>query len=115
MGIQKTLSDSSSSTNFLLQAASSSTNKNKNTNDKAVHGKVKVKYPNQDEMEVEADAYVSELRSEIKRLREEMLASQKANKQQHDNQDLLSYIRSLPPKEMRQLTHVSEDILTAMK
>merc|ERR1712157_345315 len=48
-----------------------------NKHDKVVHGKVKVKYPNQDEMEVEADAYVSELRSEIKRLREEMLASQK--------------------------------------
>jgi len=31
------------------------------------------------------------------------------------DQDLLSYVLSLPPTEMKQLTNVSQDVLTAMK
>ena len=39
----------------------------------------------------------------------------RAHEKIKQDQDLLSYIRSLPPTEMKQLTNVSQDVLTAMK
>lgn len=75
-----------------------------------IKGKLNVKYAKH-EIDVDAESYVSELKSEIKRLREEMLAHQKIKQ----DQDLLSYVRSLPPTEMNQLTNVSQDVITAMK
>ena len=53
-------------------------------------------------LEVDADSYVSELQSEIKQLRKEMLAHEKMKQ----DQDLLSHIRSLPPTEMKQVTNM---------
>merc|ERR1712151_882394 len=99
---------------FLLQAAADLSEELHDENDDDIDGKIKgkinVKFAKH-EMEVDAESYVSELRSEIKRLREEMLAHQKIKQ----DQDLLSYVRSLPPNEMSQLTNVSQDVLTAMK
>merc|ERR1712157_547850 len=83
-------------------AISKSAQKQLDSADNNVRGKVKV-----NEIEVDADSYVSELRTEIKKLKEELMAS--------PDKDLLSYIRSMPPTEMRELTNVSENVLTAMK
>ena len=81
------------------------------SNNSNLNGKIKGKVTINKVLEVDANSYVSELRSEIKRLREEMMAHEKIKQ----DQDLLSYIRSLPPTEMKQLTNVSQDVLTAMK
>ena len=67
------------------------------------------------EMEVDAAAYMSELRSEVSKLRDELMI---ARKEQDDvvRRDLLMYIRTLPPKELQSLTNtMSQDVLIAMK
>ena len=92
----------------LLLPSSDNDNDDDNYN---LNGKIKGKVTINKVLEVDADSYVSELRSEIKRLREEMLAHEKIKQ----DEDLLSYIRSLPTNEMKQLTNVSQDVLAAMK
>jgi Protein of unknown function (DUF760) len=67
------------------------------------------------EMEVDAAAYMSELRSEVSKLRDELMI---ARKEQEDviRRDLLMYIRTLPPQELQSLTNtMSQDVLIAMK
>lgn len=67
------------------------------------------------EMEVDAEAYMSELRSEVSKLRDELMI---ARKEQDDvvRRDLLTYIRTLPPQELQSLTNtMSQDVLIAMK
>jgi len=67
------------------------------------------------EVEVDAAAYMSELRSEVNRLRQE-LTIRKEEKEEAVRKDLLAYIRTLPEQEMRQLTGtISPDVLEAMK
>lgn len=67
------------------------------------------------ELEVDAAAYMSELRSEVEQLRDELMITRKA-KEEALRKDLLTYIRTLPPQELRGLTStVSEDVLVAMK
>lgn len=66
-------------------------------------------------MEVDAAAYMSELRSEVSKLRDELMI---ARKEQDDvvRRDLLMYIRTLPPQELQSLTNtMSQDVLIAMK
>jgi hypothetical protein len=66
-------------------------------------------------IEVDADAYVSELRQEVEQLRSELMVSRK-EKEETLRKDLLLYIRTLPEKELRDLTNtMSQDVLVAMK
>jgi len=67
------------------------------------------------EMEVDAAAYMSELRSEVKQLRDELQRTQQY-KDDAIRKDLLLYIRTLPEKELRSLTStMSQDVLVSMK
>ena len=67
------------------------------------------------EVEVDADAYMSELRDEVNRLREE-LSSVREAKEEAIRQDLLAYIRTLPAQQMQSLTNtISEDVMSAMR
>eukprot|EP00815_Leptocylindrus_aporus_P007813 CAMPEP_0116062200 /NCGR_PEP_ID=MMETSP0322-20121206/7594_1 /TAXON_ID=163516 /ORGANISM="Leptocylindrus danicus var. apora, Strain B651" /LENGTH=377 /DNA_ID=CAMNT_0003547415 /DNA_START=223 /DNA_END=1356 /DNA_ORIENTATION=- len=67
------------------------------------------------EVEVDAGAYMSELRDEVNRLREE-LSSVREAKEEAIRQDLLAYIRTLPAQQMQSLTNtISEDVMSAMR
>jgi hypothetical protein len=67
------------------------------------------------EMEVDAEAYMSELRSEVSQLRDELMIGRK-EKEEALRKDLLVYIRTLPEKELRDLTStMSQDVLVGMK
>jgi len=67
------------------------------------------------EIEVDAEAYMSELRNEVSNLREE-LASTKQAKEEEIRKDLLLYIRTLPARELKELTGtMSPEVLDAMK
>ena len=67
------------------------------------------------EMEVDAEAYMSELRTEVSQLRDELVTARK-EKEEALRKDLLVYIRTLPEKELRDLTAtMSQDVLVAMK
>ena len=67
------------------------------------------------EVEVDADAYMAELRGEVKRLQEELYATKQA-KEEEIRKDLLAYIRTLPQQELRELTGtMSPEVLEAMK
>lgn len=67
------------------------------------------------EMEVDAAAYMSELRSEVSKLRDELILSRK-EKDDALRKDLLMYIRTLPQQELQSLTNtMSQDVLVAMK
>ncbi|GKZ00257.1 hypothetical protein MPSEU_000978600 [Mayamaea pseudoterrestris] len=66
-------------------------------------------------IEVDANAYVAELRKEVQQLRNELVISRK-EKEEALRKDLLMYIRTLPEKELRELTStMSQDVLVAMK
>lgn len=88
-------------------------------NVKSLKGKLRVKYgENLPEMEVDASAFTAELRTEVKRLKEELMTIQQEKNKPTEiiRQDLLAYIRTLPPQELQSLTSgMSEDILVAMK
>ncbi|GAX22372.1 hypothetical protein FisN_3Hh420 [Fistulifera solaris] len=92
-----------------------------------VRGKLRVKYVRKENseasvvddstggIEVDAEAYMSELRSEVEKLRDELTVARKT-KEETIRKDLLLYIRTLPEKELRSLTStMSEDVLVAMK
>ena len=67
------------------------------------------------EIEVDAAAYMSELRDEVSRLRDE-LAETKETKDEALRKDLLLYIRTLPGQELKSLTNtMSQDVLVCMK
>eukprot|EP00579_Thalassiosira_antarctica_P006101 CAMPEP_0201887658 /NCGR_PEP_ID=MMETSP0902-20130614/25512_1 /ASSEMBLY_ACC=CAM_ASM_000551 /TAXON_ID=420261 /ORGANISM="Thalassiosira antarctica, Strain CCMP982" /LENGTH=534 /DNA_ID=CAMNT_0048417665 /DNA_START=92 /DNA_END=1696 /DNA_ORIENTATION=+ len=67
------------------------------------------------EVEVDAQAYMSELRGEVSRLRDELDATKQA-KEEEIRKDLLMYIRTLPQQELQQLTGtMSPEVLEAMK
>lgn len=67
------------------------------------------------DVEVDAEAFTSELRSEVSMLREELMITRK-EKQEALRKDLLAYIRTLPEKELQSLTSgMSQDVLVAMK
>lgn len=99
-----------------------------------IRGKLRIRYPgsmkntlddpeNQNDvdnsnglqMEVDAAAYMSELRSEVSQLRDELKITRSA-KEDALRKDLLLYIRTLPEKELRSLTNtMGPDVLVAMK
>jgi hypothetical protein len=67
------------------------------------------------ELEVDAAAYMSELRSEVSKLRDELTLRRK-EKEETIRKDLLLYIRTLPEQQLRSLTNtISQDVLVAMK
>lgn len=67
-------------------------------------------------IEVDAAAYMSELRSEVSKLRDELALIQKKRDEEELNKDLLTFIRTLPPQELKSLTStMSPDVLVAMK
>lgn len=67
------------------------------------------------EIEVDAAAYMAELRSEVAKLREDLVTTRK-EKEDEIRKDLLLYIRTLPQKELKSLTStLSDDVLNAMK
>jgi len=67
------------------------------------------------EIEVDAAAYMSELRDEVSRLRDE-LTETKESKDEALQKDLLLYIRTLPAQELKSLTNtMSQDVLVCMK
>lgn len=67
------------------------------------------------EMEVDAAAYMSELRSEVQQLRDELTRTQQS-KEEEIRKDLLMYIRTMPEEELRSLTNtMSQDVLVSMK
>jgi hypothetical protein len=67
------------------------------------------------EIEVDASAYLAELRNEVKQLRDE-LTSSRQSKEAAVQQDLLLYIRTLPAQELKALTNtMSQDVLDCMK
>jgi Protein of unknown function (DUF760) len=67
------------------------------------------------ELEVDAAAYMSELRTEVSQLRDELTLRRK-EKEEAIRKDLLLYIRTLPEQQLRSLTGtVSQDVLLAMK
>lgn len=94
-----------------------------------VKGKLKIKYesPSMEdsnatssseaspEIEVDAAAYLSELRSEVSRLRDDLTQTRQA-KEEAVRKDLLMYIRTLPQQELQSLTNtISPDVLVSMK
>jgi len=67
------------------------------------------------EIEVDAAAYMSELRAEVSKLRDE-LTETKEVKDEALRKDLLLYIRTLPAQELKSLTNtMSQDVLVCMK
>jgi hypothetical protein len=83
------------------------------------YGKKKAWTPRNDgestEIEVDAAAYMSELRSEVSKLRDELLSTKEA-KEEALRKDLLLYIRTLPAQELKSLTNtMSQDVLVCMK
>lgn len=101
--------------------------------DGKVGGKIRVKYSSRVEededednsasdgsavvdIEVDADAYLTELRTEVKKLRDEFAIVRKEEEDKISKQDLLTFIRTLPPRELQTLTNtMSQDVLIAMK
>eukprot|EP00903_Cladosiphon_okamuranus_P019656 g18070.t4 len=84
-----------------------------------ISGKIKLTY-NADEateqqMEVDADAYMSELRGQVEQLESQLLAVQN-QKEEAVQQDLLLYIKSMPEHQLQGLTAgVSPDVLESMR
>jgi hypothetical protein len=67
------------------------------------------------EIEVDAAAYMSELREEVSKLRDELIERKEA-KDDALRKDLLLYIRTLPAQELKSLTNtMSQDVLVCMK
>ena len=67
------------------------------------------------ELEVDAAAYMSELRTEVSQLRDELILRRK-EKEEAIRKDLLLFIRTLPEQQLRELTGtISQEVLVAMK
>jgi len=113
MALSRPLSDTG---NQMLLESAEDDDAEDGEEEKGVKGKMKVKYDNPAiEMEVDAAAYLSELRSEVKKLKEDLAKTREA-KEESVRADLLTYIRTLPPQDLQKLTGtMSEDVLNCMK
>jgi hypothetical protein len=81
----------------------------------SIEGKIRVKTENGSEYEVDADAYVSELRAEVEKLKGALVQVEREQQEKAES-DLLSYVRSLPAEEMEMLSEsISPDVQEAMK
>jgi len=82
-----------------------------------VKGKVNVKIAEGMEAEVEAQAYMAELRSEVEGLRAELVAAKQASGEKKGGGEtaLIAYIQNLDPRDQQELTQtVSAEVLEAM-
>lgn len=81
-----------------------------------VSGQITVKIAEGMEANVDAQAYMAELRSEVEGLRAELMASrQAANDGEGDETALITYIQKLAPADQQELTQtVSPEVLEAM-
>jgi uncharacterized protein YjbJ (UPF0337 family) len=67
------------------------------------------------EVEVDAAAYMAELRNEVSKLRDDLTSTRQTN-DETVRKDLLLYIRTLPQQELNTLTNsMTDDVLGAMK
>ena len=83
-----------------------------------VEGKIKVTFKDGSSVEVDADAYMAELRGEVEKLRGNLVAYQDRRDAREAalSADLIAYINSLPKEEMLQLTSdVSPEVLQGME
>jgi len=80
-----------------------------------VRGTVKVSMPGGRQVEVDADAYMTELRGEVEALKRE-LDKVEEDKRASTQKDLLAYVRSMPEQQLATLTSdVTEEVLDGMK
>lgn len=80
-----------------------------------VNGKIKVKLSESMETEVEASAYMAELRAEVAQLRGQLATAKQAS-QKSEGGELLSYMQGLGRENAASLTQsVSQEVLDAMK
>ena len=81
-----------------------------------IKGSVKVKIAEGMEAEVDAQAYMAELRSEVEGLRAELVAAKKdAADGEGSEEDLIRYIQGLGKEDQQELTsEISADVLEAM-
>ncbi|CAM9622985.1 unnamed protein product [Pylaiella littoralis] len=84
-----------------------------------ISGKIKLTFnadkPTEQAMEVDADAYMSELRGQVEQLESQLLTVQN-QKEEAVQQDLLVYIKSMPEHQLQGLTAgVSPDVLESMR
>lgn len=96
---------------------SSSTSKEGETRQyPTVRGRISVSFgEDSEEVEVDAESYVSELSKEVQALKRQ-LANLQQEKEQETAKDLLSYVQSMEASEMQSLTDsVSPQVLDAMK
>ena len=79
-----------------------------------VEGQVKVNVMGE-EVAIDADAYMAELREEVETLRTELDRVEEARREATQS-DLLAYVRSLPEQQMAALTsEITDDVLDGMK
>ncbi|GMI38477.1 hypothetical protein TrCOL_g5706 [Triparma columacea] len=106
------LSKSLSSTKSL---PSSSSDADSDSGTPKVSGTIKVTVSPGVDIEVSAEAYMSELRSEVTHLKQQ-LSLTRTSKEASTQKDMLAYIRSLPEGNMKELTGtITADVLEAMK
>lgn len=83
--------------------------------DESVYDEAKDDSTSSMEVEVDAAAYMSELRSQVSKLRDDLVSTQKTN-EEAIRKDLLLYIRTLPEQQLRSLTGtMGDDVLNSMK
>ena len=81
-----------------------------------VTGKIKVKLSDAMETEVEASAYMAELRNEVSALRGELAKTKEQEEDDSQGGDLLSYMQGLGRDNVATLTSsISQEVLEAMR
>jgi len=136
MSLQSVIDPATHGSHFLLSGSDEEEDESGSSKDLLkgkVRGKLRIKVPSfgrrngeddsagtnsssaTEEVEVDAAAYMSEIRTEVTKLRDELMVARK-EKEETLRKDLLLYIRTLPEKELRSLTNtMSQDVLVAMK
>jgi len=80
-----------------------------------ISGKISVKIAEGMEAEVDAAAYMSELRSEVETLRSEVLAAKQKEAEQNGGGALIAYIQSLSPTDAQGLQNeINPEVMEAM-
>uniref|UniRef100_A0A7S2XZ97 Uncharacterized protein n=1 Tax=Fibrocapsa japonica TaxID=94617 RepID=A0A7S2XZ97_9STRA len=79
-----------------------------------IQGTIKLITENGQEIEVDANAYMGELRQEVETLRAELAKIEEA-KELETEENLLNYVKNMPEEQMQQLTsNMSPEVLDAM-
>ncbi len=78
-----------------------------------ISGKIKVSYDSGAQIEVDAEAYMGELKAQVERLEAE---NRKLKEQRPQETDLLMYIKSMPAEQLKPFTaNISQDVLEGMQ